>query len=1101
VYLCPELFFMTTDKFSPIPASHLLKIIFKEYKSKGSIFGMPKALFYQPALHKNLSTSIFGHELDNPVGVAAGPHTQLAQNIIAAWLMGARYIELKTIQTLDELEIAKPCIDMQDEGYNCEWSQELKIKESFNEYLNAWVIIHVLNDFLGHKKQPGTVFNMSVGYNLEGIMQPNVQWFFEKMYDATHELEALKNELKTIYPKIAEIEIPSCISDNITLSTMHGCPAIEIEAIAVYLMTEKKLHTFVKLNPTLLGPERLRTILNDKLGFKTHVPDEAFEHDLKYADAIDIINSLTKTAEKEGLVFGLKLSNTLESNNHKTVFDTAITNMYMSGRALHPLTVNLAATLQNSFAGKLNLSFSGGADAFNVSELLACGFKTITVCSDLLKPGGYTRLNQYFESLKTAFSEAEVESIERFILHSTETKNLQEAAFLKLSQYAEKVIQNKAYQRQYLISPNIKTSRPLSNFDCISAPCVDTCATHQDIPGYLFHAANGNFDLAYRLILETNPFPSITGMVCDHLCQNKCTRVHYDNALRIREVKRFVSEQPEQKLPANAPNGLKIAIIGSGPFGMSAAFYLALAGCKVEVFESKSKAGGMVHFAIPGFRLTESAIEKDFKRVTDLGVKIHYDYLVDKKRFDEMQQQYDAVFVGAGAQLSAAFSLKGMNSEGLLDSLDFLFKAKAGTQTGIGKNVLIIGGGNTAMDAARTAWRLVGTGGTVKVVYRRTIDEMPADQGEIKAVLEEGVEIIELAAPLEIVSQNGKVSALRCNRMTLSGKDSKGRPMPVAIDGAEFELPCDTIIPAIGQSTDFDFFNPEDLQMKPGFYQTGIPNVFLGGDALRGASTAINAIADGRKAVSEFLEKAASTGKISGRFKKEHSKEALMIARSKRIFGPEFIELVPEDRRNFNLVSHTPDLDVITEEASRCLHCDEICNICTTVCPNFANYSYEVSPFVFPLQKASKQSNGSIQIENAGYFEISQPHQILNIANFCNECGNCNTFCPTNSAPYLNKPKVYLTKESFNAAQSGYFLDFYGNEEAMLSIKNDGSSSFLVEGQNEFIFENEDAIVFLRKNDLSIADIKFKSEGQFAFNTLEAATMKIILEGAKELAV
>ncbi|MDP2237239.1 MAG: putative selenate reductase subunit YgfK [Bacteroidales bacterium] len=1090
---------MTTDKFSPIPASQLLKMILKEYHSKSSIFGMPKTLFYQPESYKSLSTSKFGHQLDNPVGVAAGPHTQLAQNIIAAWLMGARYIELKTIQTLDELEIAKPCIDMQDEGYNCEWSQELKIHESFSEYLNAWVIIHVLNHFLGHKKQPGTIFNMSVGYNLEGIMQPNVQWFFEKMNDCSQELQVLRNELKSIYPEITEVEIPSCISDNITLSTMHGCPANEIEAIAAYLMKEKKLHTFVKLNPTLLGPERLRSILNDKLGFKTNVPDEAFDHDLKFPDALKIIHSLTNTAEKEKLVFGLKLSNTLESLNHKSVFDGSVESMYMSGRALHPLTANLAALLQDSFDGSLNLSFSGGADAFNVSDLLACGFKTITVCSDLLKPGGYTRLNQYFEQLKTAFLLSGAKNIDQHIMHQAENKNIQKAAFSKLTDYAGKTLQNKAFHRQYLITPDIKTPRSLESFDCISAPCIDACATHQDIPGYLFHAANGNFDEAYRLILQTNPFPSITGMVCDHLCQNKCTRVHYDHSLRIREVKRFVSEQTERKIAAASSNGSKVAIIGSGPSGMSAAYYLALAGCSVDVFESKPKAGGMVQYAIPGFRLTEEAIEKDFKRVTDLGVKIHFGHLVDKQRFTELQQKFDAFFVGAGAQLSAPFKIEGMENASMLDSLGFLFNAKAGTNTGIGKHVVIIGGGNTAMDAARTAWRLVGKGGTVKVVYRRTINEMPADQGEIKAVLEEGIEIITLSAPLKIVAENGKILALRCNRMMLSGKDAKSRPMPVIIEGAEFDVPCDTIIPAVGQATDFDFFGQEDLQMKPGTYQTGIPKVFLGGDAKRGASTAINAIADGRKAAAEILEKAALKGKSPLSSNKKHDKEALMIARSNRIFGPDMHELSPDERCNFRLVSQTPSRSAILEEASRCLHCDEICNICTTVCPNFANYSYEILPVDFPLQRADKQADGSIKIEKDGHFAVRQTHQILNIANFCNECGNCNTFCPTNSAPYINKPKIHLTKESFDAAQSGYFLSFVGKTETMLSFKNDGLMCYFIETENEIIFENNDAIAFLSKNELEIKDIKFKSEVQFTFNTLEAATMKIILEGAKEL--
>ncbi len=314
------------DKFHPVSLRLLLKIILKELHSRGTVFGIPEELFFVPERHPDLVTVLFGHRLETPVGVAAGPHSQMAQNIIAAWLTGARYIELKTVQTLDELKVPKPCIDIRDEGYNCEWSQELKIKESFNEYLNAWIIIHVLNHRLRHGDDPGTVFNMSVGYNLEGIMNENVQWFLSKMRDCEAELAARREEISDICPEIFDLHIPSELSDNITLSTMHGCPAGEIGDIARYLLEKKKLHTLVKLNPTLLGPEKLRDILNNNLRFKTSVPDGAFEHDLKYPDAVRIISALQKTGTDNGLQFGLKLTNTLETVNDGKVFDSDAAN-------------------------------------------------------------------------------------------------------------------------------------------------------------------------------------------------------------------------------------------------------------------------------------------------------------------------------------------------------------------------------------------------------------------------------------------------------------------------------------------------------------------------------------------------------------------------------------------------------------------------------------------------------------------------------------------------------------------------------------------------------------------------------------------------------
>ncbi|MCB2195962.1 MAG: putative selenate reductase subunit YgfK [Bacteroidetes bacterium] len=1069
-----------TDKFYPISIAHLLKTILKEYTTDKSIFGIPEELFFNPSVSKEFKQTQFNQTIDTPLGVAAGPHSQMAQNIVAAWLLGTRYIELKTIQTLDELEIAKPCIDMQDEGYNCEWSQELKIKESFDEYLNAWIIIHILNHKFGYGDKINTIFNMSVGYNLEGILKDNVQWFFEKMNNCSAELNARINEIKELYPEIESIHIPTQISDNITLSTMHGCPANEIEDIAKYLLEEKNLHTYVKLNPTLLGPE-LKDILNDKLQFKTVVPDIAFEHDLKYADALLIIRSLLDTAEKKNLQFGLKLTNTLESANNKTVFGQDVEMMYMSGRSLHPISINVAKKLQNKFKGELQLSFSGGADAFNITDILNSGFKTVTVSSDLLKPGGYMRFNQYFEELTK---------------HNIDLKISNEKALENLNQYADKVLESDKYKRKSIKDPDIKTDRNLEFFDCISAPCKDTCATNQDIPDYMYYTSTGQFSKAYEVILRTNPFPAITGMVCDHLCQNKCTRVNYDDSLLIREVKRFISEQDEVKLNPTERNNVKVAVIGAGPSGLSCSYYLALAGFSVEVFESKSKAGGMVQYAIPGFRLTDEAIEKDFKRVTDLGVQINYNQSIDKNRFEHLKTDFDYIFVGAGAQLSAPFKLEGINSKGVLDSLDFLFNARKGLETGIGKNVVIIGGGNTAMDAARTAYRLVGKEGKVTIVYRRTINEMPADQGEIKAVLEEGMEIIELAGPETVIHENGKVKALQCSRMELKTADESGRPRPVKIANSEFEIPCDTIIPAIGQSLDIQFVQQDLLNAKVGNYQTQIENVFIGGDALRGAATAIKAIGDGRKAADQILKQAAIDFKIEKKSKgKEFTKKELILKRAKRQYAPELKELELSDRKNFKLVSETLDKETIVKEADRCLQCDEMCNICTTVCPNFANYSYEIEPVGYYLQKAVKHSDGDIEIQNEGLFEVNQKYQILNIANFCNECGNCNTFCPTNSAPYKEKPKFWLTRTSFDLAEEGFYLE---NNQTLI-FKHKGEHLILKENQDDYFYDAGKFEATINKSDFSIQNIQFKSENVKEAQIYRAAEMSILLHEAKKL--
>lgn len=1082
-----------TDRFEPIELKQLLQIILSEHKTQKSIFGIPEELFFVPAKNNPFSLNMFNQHLDSPLGVAAGPHSQMAQNIVGAWLSGARYIELKTVQTLDELDVAKPCIDMQDEGYNCEWSQELKIKQSFDEYLNAWIIIHILHHKFGFNNGIGTIFNMSVGYNLEGIMKPNVQWFFEKMNNCQKELDAKIIEIKDIYPEIKSINISNKISDNITLSTMHGCPADEIESIASYLLSKKKLHTFVKLNPTLLGPEMLRNILNKTSNFKTNVPDIAFEHDLKYPDAINIIRSLQKTAKEHNLQFGLKLTNTLESVNNKNVFGSDVDMMYMSGRALHPLSVNLANKLQKDLNGEIPFSFSAGADAFNISDILSCGFKTVTVCSDILKPGGYMRLNQYFEEINKHFSTNASTNIEEFVKNTASTKDLVNAAAKNLEVYAQKVLTSKKYKREYIISPDIKTKRELNYFDCIAAPCKDTCATNQDIPDYMYYAAKGDFENAYRVILRTNPFPSITGMICDHLCQNKCTRVNYDKTLLIREVKRYVSEQKEVKLLATKANGIKVAVIGAGPSGLSCAYYLALAGFSVEVFEANSKSGGMVQYAVPGFRLTDEAINRDFKRVTDLGVKINYNSKIDAVAFANLQTNYNYIYMAPGAQLSASFNLAGNNAVGVLDSLDFLYKAKSGEPSGIGKNVVIIGGGNTAMDAARTAYRLVGFDGKVTIVYRRTINEMPADQGEIKAVLEEGMGIVELVSPEKVIVENGKVKALLCSKMELSGLDSSGRPKPVKIEGSEFEILCDTIIPALGQSTDIDFVSNDLIKTELAAYNTKLENVFIGGDAKRNAATAIIAISDGRRTAEQIIKKSEIDFSIPNSGNKQISKRELMLKRAKRMAAAEIDETSADDRQNFNLVSKTLDRNTIIEEASRCLYCDEICNICTTVCPNFANRSYEISPLKYNLQKIVNSGNGKYDIVENGIFEVKQKYQIINIANFCNECGNCNTFCPTSSAPYKEKPKLYLTKESFDNAHEGYFMD---KTAGKFLFKHENITYALTENNDNFVFEAPSATIKLDKNDFRVLNVTVDDAKFVEIDLNIAVIMKIVMLGA-----
>lgn len=1066
-------------------------------------FGIPANLFFKPQSSDPLRLTRYGQVLETPLGVAAGPHTQLALNIIAAWLCGARYIELKTIQTLDELEVSKPCIDMQDEGYNCEWSQELKVEQSFNEYLNAWIMIHVIRHELGFDGPVGTIFNMSIGYNLEGIMKENVQWFLSKMQDCSAELDRAKAAVRPFYPAIDSIDISSCISNNVTLSTMHGCPPEEIEKIGMYLINETKLHTTVKLNPTLLGKEELTDILNHKLGFTTQVPDIAFGHDLKYRDALSIINNLQESADRQNLTFSLKLTNTLESVNIRQVFNEKEQMMYMSGRALHPISVRLAAKLQDDFKGKLDISFSAGVDCFNIADVIACGLKPVTVCSDLLKPGGYGRLWQYIDNLRNKFTELNAASIDDYIIKESgnEGSSGREAARQNLAGYAARVVDNKAYHKNSLAEPSIKTSRPLGFFDCIHAPCVETCPTHQEIPEYMHFTAEGDLQSAFETIFRTNPFPSVTGMVCDHLCQLKCTRINYDKALQIREIKRFVAENhPADHKPFNSiSNGMKAAIIGAGPAGLSCAWFLRQAGFDVDIYEQANITGGMVSTAIPAFRLTGEAIEKDIRRILSSGVKLSDGFRVDAANFDTIRAGHDVVFMAAGAQQSVKLDIPGINSHGVIDPLDFLFKVKKGLSPGTGNQVVIIGGGNTAMDAARTAFRLVGKDGKVTIVYRRTIREMPADQGEIRAVKEEGIDIMELTNPEAIITTDGKVTGLKCSKNILAMKGADGRPAPIKVPGSEFEIACDTMIPAIGQQLDIEFVDKENLRTSSGSYKTSSERLYIGGDALRGASTAINAIADGRKAAAEIISDfGLNPGINPGKGSKITGMDELLKKKATRIQGTKPKETSLSERKNFDLVTTAFSADEARIEASRCLQCDEICNVCVSVCPNLANFGYSIPPLKYSLQKAVRQEDGLIGFEPDEDFIVSQQYQVLNIRDLCNECGNCDTFCPTNGSPHRQKPGLCLSAQTLNSEHEAYMLSRLPGREILIYKHNESIKTLTLQ-DNLYIYETDQVKATLNTMDFSLLSAEFLTpcvkECRFNF----AAEMSVIMEGARQL--
>jgi len=1075
-----------SDKMNVQSLEVLLNWILKEYETNQAIFGIHRSLFYTPKPDGPYAIpDLFGHYLATPIGPGAGPHTQLAQNIVCAWLSGGRFIELKTVQISDELEIPRPCIDMEDEGYNVEWSQELKLDQSASEYVKAWALIHILHRLLGFEGPVGTVFNMSVGYNLEGIQSPPMTRFMDRLEDASEEIAAIQVLLRKKFPQFAEIEIPTRITNNVTLSTMHGCPPDEIERIARYLLEERGLHTAVKLNPTLLGQEEVMRILHDHLGFtEIHIPDRVFEHDLQYDRAVELIKTLKEVAAKRGLTFGLKLSNTLALANHKGLLPGD--EMYMSGRTLYPITINLFHKLSQEFGGDLNVSFSAGADAFNLTGILAAGAWPVTAVSDLLKPGGYSRMLQYLENLERDMRELGVASLEE----------LAQDRLANLEREAARALEDPRYKKGYHPYGLPKVESRLDLFDCITAPCVEQCAVLQDVPEYAWLIGQKKYDAALEVILSRNPLPGVTGYVCTHLCQTRCTRHNYDQPVAIRALKRFAAEKGGGRetrfFPKNLVSGARVAVIGSGPSGLAAAYFLALNGVQVTVYEAQDRPGGMLAIA-PTFRLPVAVVQEDIARIINLGVKIELSHPITSPPEELLRDGFDAVYVASGAGKDARLGVEGEEGAGVYHALDFLDRVRRGERVELGNKVLVIGGGNSAMDAARTARRL--TSGPVTIVYRRTRSEMPANEEEIEDALAESVILEELASPTRIILKEGRAAALECVRNELGEPGSDGRRRPIPVVGSEFQIEADSIIVAIGQVLGVGSW----VVVDPLTQATSVPGVFAGGDAVRGPATIVEACADGRRAAEAISRQlGVPFERPSVQLPALSEEEIVRVKRARARKAAQYAAamLPPDQRGGFDLVEATLAEEAALAEAARCLQCSTMCDKCVEVCPNRANYTLLVTPVSLTLPRVSCQQ-GELVVTGKEVFQIEQSRQIIHVDDFCNECGNCETFCVHHGKPYLDKPRLFLRESDFELEEDNAFhvkssatgwtiRRREGGKEARLSVEN---------GSDEALFENDLLKIAISAVDFRIRATKMKRDFQGELSLVGAAEMYVILKG------
>ncbi len=407
----------------PVPFVELLRRMRSEVAATESIFDLPIRKWFIPNREYDFSAVHFSRRASTPVGPAAGPHTQLAQNIVLSWLAGSRIIELKTVQINDRLEIPRPCIHVPNVGYNVEWSQELSVGESVLEYAKAMFLIQILKHtgtfgVFPERSGTDTVLDISVGYDLAGIRSDKVTGFIRALKDPGPIFDSLRNELTGDLARFRDVSLPGCISDCVTLSTFHGCPAHEIEAIATYLMEDLGLDTIIKLNPTLLGYRRVHELLIERLGYTDlELRQEAFDSDLQYDDGMEMLKRLHEIAARRGTTIGAKFTNTLVVANNKAYFPTQPDPyMYVSGQPLHVISMTLMQQFREDLGFEFPVSFSAGVTAKNFPAAVACGLVPITTCTDLLRQGGYGRLPAYLRALARDMKALRVRSREAFVL-------------------------------------------------------------------------------------------------------------------------------------------------------------------------------------------------------------------------------------------------------------------------------------------------------------------------------------------------------------------------------------------------------------------------------------------------------------------------------------------------------------------------------------------------------------------------------------------------------------------------------------------------------------------------------------------------------------
>jgi putative selenate reductase len=441
-----------------------------------------------------MSVLFCGNPAGNPLGPAAGPHTQLAQNIVLSWLSGSRIIELKTVQVKDRLTLTRPCIDMATIGYNTEWSQELRLSESLREYVKAAMIVQLLSRWLfdgdpeSHvsKRNFATIFDVSVGYDVAGIQSTKIRHWLRTIRFASEIIEELRRQIPDEFARFRDLPFKSEIGNSITLSTFHGTPADEIERICEFLVAEMDYHVVIKMNPPMLGKEKLEHLLHDKLGYtEVQVNQDVYKVNMTFGDAVEVVRRLQGVAARCGKTIGVKFGNTLEVVNKGKFLKDKV--QYLSGQPLHILHLTLVDEWRKVFGAHFPISFSAGVDANNFADCVSIGLVPVTVCTDLLRPGGYARIPQYLMNLERRMIALGTKTIDEFIAASAArrpdsqtpeslTEGRRDPVLVNTSELLNRSVENPRFHFRSNQKPPRKIGSHLHLWDCINCDkCIPVC--------------------------------------------------------------------------------------------------------------------------------------------------------------------------------------------------------------------------------------------------------------------------------------------------------------------------------------------------------------------------------------------------------------------------------------------------------------------------------------------------------------------------------------------------------------------------------------------------------------------------------------------------